>query len=307
VMASDSSAPHVVPLGGTGANIPVMGLSPDPLNFPPQMALSTSAAQTVTVSNAGNAPLQISSISVSGPFSQTNTCSAPVAVKGTCSISVTFTPTGWNTQTGEIAIVSNDAISPQYLALNGVGQDFTLGTAGSSLSYATVTPGQTATFNLSATPQNGFTGTENFTCTGAPSEATCTVNPASVNVSGTSSSAFTVTVTTTAASGAGFKPQRPAGPGDWLWMVGLVATAGAWLMVRRRFRWRFAWGSLIVVIAAMMLWAACGGGSVGGGGASNPPSNPGTPAGSYNLTVTGSVTSGSSILQHSMTLSLTVN
>jgi len=44
--------------------------------------------------------------------------------------------------------------------------------------------------------------------------------------------------------------------------------------------------------------AGCGGGT---------PSNPGTPAGTYTLTVTGSMGSGSATLSHSVMLTLTVS
>jgi len=47
----------------------------------------------------------------------------------------------------------------------------------------------------------------------------------------------------------------------------------------------------------------CGGGS---GGRINPAPDPGTPAGTYTLTVTGTTNSGSSTLSHNATLSLIV-
>ena len=56
-------------------------------------------------------------------------------------------------------------------------------------------------------------------------------------------------------------------------------------------------GALLLVL----LWAACGGGGGGGGG------NPGTPLGTYTLTVTGTVTTGSDNLNHGLTLTLKVN
>ena len=58
-----------------------------------------------------------------------------------------------------------------------------------------------------------------------------------------------------------------------------------------------------VAALALMLWAACG----GGGGGPTGPSNPGTPVGTYPLTVTGSVTSGSTTVTNTMALTLTVN
>jgi hypothetical protein len=56
-------------------------------------------------------------------------------------------------------------------------------------------------------------------------------------------------------------------------------------------------------VLAVILLAGCGG---SGGAGPGPVMNPGTPAGTYNLTVAGSSTSGSATLTHSLTLQLAV-
>ncbi len=73
---SDSSSPQVVNLSGTGsaAATPAVGLAPTSLTFSGQLLTTTSAAQTVTLTNTGNAPLTINSIAASGDFAETNTC-----------------------------------------------------------------------------------------------------------------------------------------------------------------------------------------------------------------------------------------
>ncbi len=52
---------------------------------------TTSAAQTITVTNTGSGNLTVPSVVVSAPFAETNTCTAnPIAPAGTCTISVHF-------------------------------------------------------------------------------------------------------------------------------------------------------------------------------------------------------------------------
>ena len=61
---------------------------------------------------------------------------------------------------------------------------------------------------------------------------------------------------------------------------------------------RRAGAALALIVLSVALWASCGGGSSGGA-----QSNPGTPAGTYSLTI--SATGGS--LTHTATLSLKVH
>jgi 4-amino-4-deoxy-L-arabinose transferase-like glycosyltransferase len=71
---------------------------------------------------------------------------------------------------------------------------------------------------------------------------------------------------------------------------------------RRLRRKEFRLGSLVATLAALtLLLIACGGGGGGGG-----TKNQGTPAGTYTLTITGTL-SGSTNLQHTTTLTLVVS
>ena len=141
---------------------------------------TTSASQPVTLSNTGNAALTISSIATSANFGQTNNCGGSVAASGSCTINVTFSPTATGPLTGTLTITDNSngvAGSTQSVALSGTGQDFTLAPPSGSSTSATVAPGQSATYTLSVAGEGGFNQSVSFTCTGAPSEATCTVSP----------------------------------------------------------------------------------------------------------------------------------
>jgi len=88
-------------------------------------------------------------------------------------------------------------------------------------------------------------------------------------------------------------------------LLGLLAllSLGATQTWRKLRLKEFRLGLVVGTVALLaLLLAACGGG--GGGGGNNK--NPGTPAGTYTLTITGTV-SGTTTLQHTTTLTLTVS
>jgi hypothetical protein len=293
------------PLTGTG---PVVSLSSYSLTFSAQMSGTSSTAQIATLTNTGNASLTISSITASADFSQTNTCGTTVSAGANCTISVTFNPAAGGTSTGTLSISDNASDSPQSVALSGTGQDFTLAPPSGSSNSATVAPGQSATYTLSVGGEGRFNQSVGFTCTGAPSGATCTVSPSTMTP-GSSATNVTVTVTTTAASVSAprsrpLPPVPPLSPGlRGLFMLALVLATMAWAIGRRNQPGVSRWQSTMVPLASgLLLTLALAG--CGGGGAT---SNPGTPAGTYTLTVTGTASSGSSALSHSVTLTLTVS
>ncbi|HEY0806317.1 MAG TPA: choice-of-anchor D domain-containing protein, partial [Pseudonocardiaceae bacterium] len=95
--------------------------SPSTLSFGDVASGSTSAAQTATVSNPGSSAASVSSVSVSGPFSQTNTCGSSIAAGGSCTVSVKFAPTSGGSQTGTLSVATSAPGSPLAVALSGTG------------------------------------------------------------------------------------------------------------------------------------------------------------------------------------------
>jgi hypothetical protein len=95
--------------------------SPSSLSFGNQAVGSTSAAQTVTVSNPNSSAVSVSQLAVSGPFGQTNTCGASIAANGSCTVSITFDPTAGGPATGSLTVASNAPGSPLAVALSGTG------------------------------------------------------------------------------------------------------------------------------------------------------------------------------------------
>jgi hypothetical protein len=129
--ANIAGAPVNFSLAGNGTQADV-ALNPGPstpLNFPSQIIGTTSAAQTVTLSNTGNAPLLIASISTTGDFASASNCpiSPATLANGTpplsqCTINVTFTPTSLQpaARTGFLLIGTTNAPTNSYsVGLNG--------------------------------------------------------------------------------------------------------------------------------------------------------------------------------------------
>jgi hypothetical protein len=114
-----TGSPQVVPLTGNGADIT---LSPTSLSFGTQSVNTISAAQTVTLTNAGTVALTITKIAISGQYAQTNTCVSPIAGGASCTISVTFNPTTTGTHNNSLTITDNVTGSPKKVSLTGTGQ-----------------------------------------------------------------------------------------------------------------------------------------------------------------------------------------
>ena len=114
----DAFVSKIIPSGG-------VSVIPAGLIFPNTDLLTTSPAQTVTLTNGGNAALTITSIAITGAnnadFAQTNTCGASVPALGTCTISVTFAPTSATppTRTAQVTITDSGTGSPQVVDLTG--------------------------------------------------------------------------------------------------------------------------------------------------------------------------------------------
>jgi hypothetical protein len=113
-------------------NLVVVTLSATSLPIGLQRLRTTSAAQTVTLSNTGTGTLNITSITIAGPnagdfaFSNNGTCptgttGGTLAAGATCTTAVTLTPTAPGPRAASISISDNAAGSPQTVALTGFG------------------------------------------------------------------------------------------------------------------------------------------------------------------------------------------
>jgi hypothetical protein len=308
----------------TPASIPPAGNYSGSVTFTPTDSTdynTVSGAVTVTVNPAPGFTLSSSPASVSvaqgGDGTSTITVTAVGGFSGSVALAASGLPSGVTptftagsaagTQVLTLAASASAQVtsSPVTITITGTSgaqsamttislsitpqPSFTAGSGGTtSISIVPgATTGNTATISVVGT--NGFSGTVNLSCavttsmTNVSNVPTCSLNPLSVTISGSSTQTSTLTVSTTAASSAEKLIHRLFRPVDGTALALIVFL----LVPRRRRNWLAVVGALVlfVVIGA----SGCGGGGTGDGGGGG--GNPGTTAGSYTITVTG--TSGS--------------
>jgi hypothetical protein len=96
-------------------------VSPSSLSFGDENTGSTSAAQAVTLSNPGTGSQSVSSISVSGQFTQTNNCGTSLAAGAHCTIEVKFAPSATGSQTGTLTVDNSSPTPTLTVSLTGTG------------------------------------------------------------------------------------------------------------------------------------------------------------------------------------------
>jgi len=380
-------SPHIIQLSGNGVTpAPAVNLSPGTLTFADQTVGTTSAPQTMTLTNSGSAILNVTSIQTTGNFAETNNCPSSLAVGASCAINVTFSPQGSGSLTGTIVITDDASNSPQTYNLNGTGiaefsissdqssvtldgsatstafkitlsapQSFTgtvalsctnNGSATCAFSPATLTTGQTSTltvgnlaavvpnalnvqvvgtfgsetdtisisvlfknftlamsppllslnagqtgsYALTVTPVNGFTGDVSLACSNLPKETTCTPDPASVTLDGSSTANVTVNLATTANSmlvPGGGPFASPPGSGQRILVFGFLLMGLLILLANRRrvLNHQRTWVGVALLVLLVMAWVSCNSSYY------NPVTSqvapPGTPPGNYTVVLTG--------------------
>jgi hypothetical protein len=278
--------------------VPAVTLSGTISDFGSLDAGITSAAQSLTLTNSGSAPLNIRNIATTGDFAATTTCATSVAVNASCSVLITFRPTAAGARTGLLTIV-DDAISGEVvIALSGTGTapTLTIAPASGSTTTATVTGGQTATYSLSIAATPGAAGTATLSCSGVPANATCTVSPSSLNLSSGANATFTVTVNTQVVRTASLTFE-----GVKLASIGLAFLAPVALLLTKRRRISYGIRACVLLLACIPIIALSG---CGGGGSTPPPVTQTftTPPGAYTLVV--SATTGRATVSQPLTLTV---
>ncbi len=297
----------------TTTTTPTVTVTPSPSSI----TTAQSTMVTVAVSGGSGAATPTGSVTLSsGTYTSAATTltsgSAVITVPagsfaaGTDTLTATYTPDStsssvYNGATGTGSVTVTAAPTPSFALSNG--------------GNITVSPGATTanTSTITVTPSGGFTGAVALTCAIAPAAAnhpaTCALAPASVTITGATAGTSTLTLITTAATTTALTRPKP-GRSRWYAAGGASLACVLFFILPKRRRHVRAMLGMIVLFACLAVGiVSCGGGSGGGGGGSNGgggggggTSNPGTTAGTYTVTVTG--TAGSTTETTAVTLTV---
>ena len=152
IATNDPDTPTAtVGLSGTGVS-PAIAVSPATLAFGSILVGATSVAQTITITNTGDADLNISAITINGADSGQfvkagGTCGTTfpktLIPAASCTQTVTFNPTTVGAKVGNVAI-SAPYVTTANVALSGTGVSPNIAVSPATLAFGSVLAGDTS-------------------------------------------------------------------------------------------------------------------------------------------------------------------
>jgi phospholipase C len=125
--------------------------------FGGQAVNTSSTPYTVTLNNWGTTTVSVGKPTISGPFSETNTCKGSLKAGGSCAVNVTFSPTEVGEQTGTLTVPTSYGGGPSVsVGLQGTGSIFGVNIAYPGLGFPLLTYG-TGTLTKPVTLTNSST------------------------------------------------------------------------------------------------------------------------------------------------------
>ncbi|HEX3986690.1 MAG TPA: Ig-like domain-containing protein [Acidobacteriaceae bacterium] len=195
---------------------------------------------------------------------------------------------------GDTAFAPSTASTPVTVDATSTLPGFTVTASPSTLS---LTPGQFGTITMTVSSQNNFAQAVNLSCSGLPSQSTCTFTPAVVTPVANGSIQSTLQIATMATSPVTTKNEPgPLSGSRKVWAVvlpGMLALVGIGAVRRKNWTVLRALGLVMLLGAGMLGLSAC---NVRYSYEHYKPSpNFGTPAGSYTVLISAYSTNGTAI------------
>ena len=181
-----AGSPHFINLVGDGSTS-IVALSSTALSFPSLQVGQSSPQQSVTLTNNGNATLNLT-IAITGDYVQTNDCPPALGVGSMCTFQITFTPTTGGARNGALTLTDNAPDSPESVTLTGSGYVTTANIAPATLTFNSQSVGSTSslqTVAITNTGGNAMTVTGVATsgdfaattqCSAVPTTQSCLIN-----------------------------------------------------------------------------------------------------------------------------------
>jgi hypothetical protein len=292
IATSASTLPLTVTLTGVGTQSQLQA-TPSSLNFG-SIAVGASANLSLTLTNAGSAPVTNLALTITGDYAVTVPCTSSTLAPGqSCNVTVSFTPSATGSRPSALIIASSDPNSPINVPLNGTGVQngsFLLTVDGGSTASVSVRQGYPATYTLTVTPTGNFAGSVVLNCTPLSTIqfASCSILPSSLTLASLALQNATLTINTVTSIQTSSLFTGPA-------RVLLCLLAPLFVATWKRKRKKML--PLLALLACAILPTGCGGGA--------NPNLRYTPPGTYQYQVTASSTTGTQITQ-SVTVTLVV-
>jgi len=176
----------------------------------------SSNSQTVTITNKGNVALSIASITTSADYAMTTTCGSTLSSLGTCTVTITFSPTFPGAINGALTV--KGSVTGDYLVvpITGTGQ-FPMAVSPLTLTFPATAVGSTSTAQtVTVSNQNSSPVTYTFSTTGNYNVAGSGATPCNGTLAALSKCTVSVSLSPTQSgalngsfivSGSGFLPQ----------------------------------------------------------------------------------------------------
>jgi centrosomal CEP192-like protein len=160
ILAASPIAPPAIfslPPGSQPVIGPAALLSATSLSFGSLTVGQSSAAQTLTITSNGGQALSLNTLAITGlnagDFAKTDTCHPPTALPPgqSCSILLTFSPSGTGTRSAALLITDNASPAAASVALSGTGLPAAPAVTliPGTLDFGTTTQGTSTTANIS--------------------------------------------------------------------------------------------------------------------------------------------------------------